>query len=269
MLLFLLLVFAGCRKSGSEIEDSRYHEEYNLAYGSYSLQRYDLFLPGGRDQQTKMILLLHGGGWATGDKWDCGEYAKKFAEYGFAAASMNYRLANDSIHYPEMLADIDSMICCISENAGKWGIGGGRVALFGYSAGGHLALLYAYARDKGQKVGAVVSLAGPADLQDSTLWSNAALFGQIKLMTGDTVPANWSPANPARFISAADPPTFLIHGTNDGVVPASQSVRLSHLLRTSNGRVSLMLLENETHAFSFHYAHCRPSHPLPFLTGPG
>jgi len=250
LILLVLLVAPGCRKTQPASADFLYIEKYDQAYGTGTSRKYDLFLPEGRGRETKLILLVHGGAWVAGDKWYNEAYAKSFAASGFAAVSMNYRLASDSVHCQAMLDDIDSMIVCIAGHSGEWGIGNGRVALFGYSAGGHLALLYSYSRDMGHNVAAVVSLAGPTDLQDSLLWKSPGMYNDIGLMTGYTVPANWAWASPVHFIGDDNPATLLIHGISDSVVPVSQSLRLSQLLRTRNNGVTLLLLENETHGFS-------------------
>lgn len=249
-MLLVLALLAGCSKTQLGSSDLPYQETYDQAYGTGTFRKYDLFLPAGRNQQTKVVLLLHGGGWVTGDKWGCKYYAQKFAAAGYAAVSMNYRLANDSVHYTEMLEDIDSVIGCVVKNSGQWGIGNGPVALFGYSAGGHLALLYAYARDPGKQTGAVISVAGPTDVRDSLLWQSPGLYDDIVTMAGDTLPANWAQASPVSFLSPSNPPTLLIHGTLDNVVPVSQSVTLDQMLRASNSTVDLLLLENEGHGYS-------------------
>lgn len=248
--LLFLVAISGCRKSTTTEANLPFQERYNQVYGADTLQQYDLFLPEGRDHQTEIILVIHGGGWISGKKEEWNYYAQRFCDFGFAAISMNYRLANDSIHYLEMLDDIDSMIMCISRNTDTWGIGSGRIALFGYSAGGHLALLYSYSRDKGQNISSVISLAGPTDVQDSLLWESPGLYNNIVLMTGDPDPADWHPANPVSCISAANAATLLIHGTNDSIVPFSQSVKLNQLLAASFTPVQLLLLEDETHFFS-------------------
>ena len=248
--LLFLVTLSGCRKSTTTVENLPYQERYNQVYGADTLQQYDLFLPEGRDHQTEIILVIHGGGWISGTKEEWNYYAQRFCDFGFAAISMNYRLANDSIHYHEMLDDIDSMIMCVSRNIDKWGIGSGRIALFGYSAGGHLALLYSYSRDKERNISSVISLAGPTDLKDSLLWESPGLYDNIVLMTGDPDPADWFPANPVSYVSPANTATLLIHGTNDSIVPFSQSVKLNQLLTASFAPVKLLLLENETHFFS-------------------
>jgi acetyl esterase/lipase len=252
-LLLFMLVYAGCQKKQPDETETSYpakQELFDQSYGPNSLQRFDLFLPQGRNENTGTVIVIHGGGWVSGDKTWVNYYARQFSDSGYAAVSMNYRLANDSVHYQDMMDDIGSMIGCIAKKSGQWGIGNGRVALFGYSAGGHLALLYSYSRNMSQKIGAVISLAGPTDLQDSLLWESPGLFEEIGLMAGNTSPATWTPASPVNFITAANPPTLLIHGTNDTVVPVVQSIKLKTMLEASQIPVNLIMLENETHFYS-------------------
>jgi acetyl esterase/lipase len=252
-LLLFMLVYAGCQKKQPDETETSYpakQELFDQSYGPNSLQRFDLFLPQGRNENTGTVIVIHGGGWVSGDKTWVNYYARQFSDSGYAAVSMNYRLANDSVHYQDMMDDIGSMIGCVAENSGRWSIGNGRVALFGYSAGGHLALLYSYSRNMSQKIGAVISLAGPTDLQDSLLWESPGLFEEIGLMAGNTSPATWTPASPVNFITAANPPTLLIHGTNDTVVPVVQSIKLKTMLEASQIPVNLIMLENENHFYS-------------------
>jgi acetyl esterase/lipase len=247
--LLCLVTFSGCRKTQPGEAVLSYQEKYDQSYGTGQFGRYDLFLPEGRSRDTRVIILIHGGAWVGGVKEYCDSYAQRFAESGFAAVSMNYRLANDSVHYNEMLDDIDSMICCIRRHSDAWGIGNGRMALFGYSAGGHLALLYAYSADRQRNIGTVISLAGPTDIQDTLLWKTPGLYEDIRLMTGDSLPENWGHANPVCFTVETNPATLLIHGTTDSVVPVSQSIKLCHVLKATHARVKLRLFENETHYF--------------------
>ena len=130
----------GARQAGKGVEHT------NVA------QTYDLYLPGSIgeiDRAAPFYLFVHGGAWRHGDKG--GRHAKllaEMAEQGFVAASMNYVLCDDKrggIHtFAEMLADIDAMVSHLPVLAKAAGISIPRIALGGNSAGGHLALLYAY-----------------------------------------------------------------------------------------------------------------------------
>ena len=115
-------------------------------------QTYDLYLPGNIgeiDRSAPFYLFVHGGAWRHGSK--AGSRAKLFAEMaeqGFVVASMNYVLCNDKLGgahtFADMLADIDAMVSHLPTLAKAAGISIPRIAIGGSSAGGHLALLYAY-----------------------------------------------------------------------------------------------------------------------------
>ena len=248
-LVVMVLLLASCGDK-TETAVAPYMELLDQPYGTDSLQRYDLFLPKGHDQNTRVILLIHGGGWVAGEKEGVNPFAKGFADLGFACVSMNYRLANDSVDFRDMLDDIGSMTGFIPAHASLWGVGKDPLAIFGYSAGGHLALLYSYSRNQDGAIGQVISLAGPTDLQDSVFLGYPDLYAKIKLMAGDTTPSNWTAANPIRFIRASIPPTMLIHGTDDDMVPVSQSQKLFLALSVSSSPYKLLLLKNETHFIS-------------------
>jgi dipeptidyl aminopeptidase/acylaminoacyl peptidase len=66
-------------------------------------------------------------------------------------------------------------------------------------------------------------------------------------MAGNPSPATWATANPIHFIGEPNPPTMLIHGTSDQIVPVSQAYKLNEALERSNIKVKMLILENEPH----------------------
>jgi acetyl esterase/lipase len=250
-LVFLcVFVLPGCRKVNTAAPDAYYTEQFNLSYGTNLLQTCDLFLPEGRNRDTRTVILLHGGGWVSGEKEYMNGYARALALSGIAAVSINYRLACDTVHCDDILDDVDSAICFVGAHSAEWAIGSKRPALLGYSAGGHLALLFACSRDHRRRVGAVVSLAGPADLQDSLLWKSPGLLADIRLLTGDTLPEHWDIFSPVYFANNPHPPLLLIHGNSDSVVPINQTCTFSEKASRHCGPVAILLLDHETHYYS-------------------
>ncbi|HYH14654.1 MAG TPA: hypothetical protein VD794_05530, partial [Flavisolibacter sp.] len=72
-LLFLMSLFTSCDKSSGNssknaIVQATSETKLNVAYGTDSAQRMDIYLPAGRNNTTKVLVLIHGGGWASGDK---------------------------------------------------------------------------------------------------------------------------------------------------------------------------------------------------------
>ena len=100
-----------------------------------------------KDARWPVVIAVHGGGWASGDKWTMDRHAWKLAEHGIAAVSINYRLA-PSAQFPDQVDDVRSALVWISRNAERYHLDSQQVGLYGYSAGGHLVSLVATLGDE-------------------------------------------------------------------------------------------------------------------------
>jgi acetyl esterase/lipase len=110
------------------------------AYGADPKQRLDLVKPAGVSK-APVLLFVHGGGWAIGDKAHAaGDKAKWANSKGWAFASANYRLVPQAT-VESQAADIASAIAWLRANAAKEGLDPDRIVLMGHSAGAHLAAL--------------------------------------------------------------------------------------------------------------------------------
>lgn len=184
----------------------------------------DVYLPASSGQRPA-VLVLHSGSWQRGSKARMTAVSEALARYGFVVVNANYRLAPASRH-PAQLTDVRAAVSWIRSNARELGVDPRRVGVLGYSAGGHLALLSALSQN-GQKdasaVQAVVSAGGPTDL--TTLLDVSPLH-QFLGKTRTESPELYKMASPIEYASAGAPPTLLIHGEYDLIVPKEQSVRL-------------------------------------------
>jgi acetyl esterase/lipase len=175
-----------------------------------------------------VVIVIHGGGWSGGDK---GQGMKPFTDPltdgNFAWFSINYRLA-PAHHWPACMDDVRAAIRWVKAHAAEYKGDPERIALLGYSAGGHLAA-FANADQNDTHVQAVVLCAAPASLQgdidrpEGLSASLQKLFGhdkeiddQMRTILHDTSPIN--------YLSVHSPPTLLIHGSDDKTVIFSQSV---------------------------------------------
>ena len=83
----------------------------NISYGSNASQKLDLGLPAGRTSTTPLVVVVHGGGWSTGDKAELTWLLNGLKQRGFAAANINYRLTlNQPDNYKMQLDDMDSAV---------------------------------------------------------------------------------------------------------------------------------------------------------------
>ena len=215
------------------------------------------------------ILYLHTGAWVTGDR-DPGASLRQ-ARRGYVVASIDYELAPKSI-YPAQLEDCKAAVRWLRANAARFRIDPERIAVFGASAGGHLAALLGttggIADFEGVALGnagyssrvkAVVDFYGPTDLLkldsqkaacappldgNSRLLPPSLLIGcAIQLCKEKT-----ELANPINFITPDDPPFLILHGDTDCLVPWQQSQLLYDALKAAGMPVSFHLIPGAGHA---------------------
>jgi acetyl esterase/lipase len=210
-----------------------------------------------------LIVFVHGGGWRGGSRSAFGPaYAdwspspfRQLAAHGFAVASLDYRLSGEA-RFPGPLEDVAAGLGWLRAHAEHLGIDATRTALWGESAGGHLAALLALTDPD---IRAVVDWYGPSDL--TTVAADAAAGGisavdpgapdsREALMLGtapSSDPERAQAASPVEYVHAAAPPFLLLHGTADRLVPTRQSERLAAALDDVGAAVTLELLDGADH----------------------
>ncbi len=263
MLLALLLsmsIFTACQRTEGSVPvnhtPSLPAKTYlNVSYGKDSLQKMDVYLPANRTDSTKVLVLIHGGGWMGGDK---SEFAaaipalqEKLPQY--AIFNINYRLANQlTNHFPTQENDVQAALQFITGKAGEYQTSK-EVVLLGASAGAHLALLQAYKHTDPVVPRAIISFFGPTDMAEIyNRQSNAYYKMGLQLLIGgtpDTKPAVFKQASPINFVSKQSPPTLLLHGGADGLVPLSHSKELKKKLESVHVPAELVVYPKEGHGW--------------------
>lgn len=270
--LFSLSSLAGCgNNSGNSIKPNW----SDLPYASVSAaQKLDIYLPNEAKGPFPVIISIHGGGFALGDK--ASEEIKPALEglkRGYAVVAVNYRLSGEAI-FPAQINDVKAAIRFVKANATKYNLNSAKIALWGGSAGGNLAALAGTASEikelqdlqlgnptQTETVQAVVDWFGPinfltmdAQFQQSGLAGqnhNAADSFESKLLGKQItlVPDLVAKANPETYITADDPPFFIQHGTQDKLVPVQQSTEFAAKLekRLGKEKVTIELLEGAGH----------------------
>lgn len=240
--LISLLFILACQKEDSTPPPASLPEQtqLNVSYGADALQKMDLYLPAGRTTaSTKVIILIHGGGWSQDDKTAFTPYIdslkKRLSNY--AIFNINYRLANGSVNFfPSQENDVKAALEFIYSKRDEYKISD-KFVLLGGSAGGHLALLQAYKYTVPVKIKAVVDFFGPTDLVD--MYNNPAnpliplLLLQVTGGNPSTHASLYQQSSPVNFVTAQSPPTIILHGGADIVVAPSQSVLLRNKLLMS------------------------------------
>mgnify|MGYP006169814897 CR=1 FL=1 len=238
MLLILLsfsLVLISCKKEPTS-KPSKQQTFYGVSYGPHQRHKMDICLPKDRNENTPVVIFIHGGAWVFGDKSVFHTEMREFAEAGIACATINYRYASDfhGVHHPMLPQDVALAVEYISRKAGDWSIAPSSFGLVGHSAGGHLALLTAYSINTG-KIKAVSSWAGPVDFldteQSSISGSNnvfATYIGSELNSASDTL--TYLQASPFHVVQSNAVPTQLIYATEDTGVPYLNGLKMHEKL---------------------------------------
>jgi acetyl esterase/lipase len=200
------------------------------------------------------IVVIHGGGWQSGDPGNNFEFSQYMAAQGYSVLSIDYRLAPE-YKYPAQIEDVRTAIDYIREHADELEVDVNRIALMGRSAGAHLAMLAAFAPDA-PPVRAIVNYYGPVNLttgyQDPP---NPDPIDSRKLLrdflggTPAELPDLYKQASPWNYVNRSLPPSLLIYGQRDRVVQFKFGRRLSEQLKKTGNQVAFIEIPWAEHAF--------------------
>ncbi|WP_026969868.1 alpha/beta hydrolase [Algoriphagus terrigena] len=237
----------------------------NISYQGDTLKKHllDIYLPANATGKLPLVIWVHGGGWLSNDKYaDMGymkETIKELMNKGYALASIDYRFSTQAT-FPAQMLDCNAAISYLVDNAEKYGLATDRMALMGFSAGGHLASMvglsnnndveefYNPGTNRKFSFKAVVDFYGPADL---TLFPGAIdskspealLIGAAPLDRPDLAKV----ASPVSYVDEKDPPFLIIHGEKDDLVSPTQSHLLNSWLQVKGVPTELIVVKGAPH----------------------
>lgn len=129
----------------------------NTAYGTNAAHRMDVYLPAGRNAETPVVFVLHGGGFIAGNRSEFDSQSRALLSKGMIVVNMDYRLVDttgvftlpplhraSAVRITEQVADIRAAMENVAQNASAWQVPTSRWGVVGHSAGGTLAMLYGY-----------------------------------------------------------------------------------------------------------------------------
>lgn len=217
----------------------------------------DVFRPAGKAKAA--VILLHGGGWRVGSREAMTELAHALASHGFVALPAQYRLLGQS-PWPAPIQDVKSAIRWARRNAASLGFDEHKIALEGFSAGAHLALLaggtndvadYSASEDVAESadVAGVIAFFPPIEFRIGA--NGAPGISEASRLLEERVTAEEAErASPITHASSRFPPACLFHGTDDHVVSHVTSQRMFERLLAAGVAADLHLFAGHTHEFS-------------------
>jgi acetyl esterase/lipase len=199
------------------------------------------------------LIYIHGGGWNSGSKEKAMLHTTPFLARGWVVVNVEYRLAQAA----EAPAAVEDCICAvkfIAENAKKYRIDTNRIVVMGHSAGGHLALMTAFAPSLGRvcpgempRIRAVVNWFGISDVADLLEGENKQQYAIDWAGKGPRRSERARISSPLTHVKADVPPVISIHGELDKGVPFSQSERLHAALQKAGVDSVLRKIEGAGH----------------------
>ena len=260
-------------QAGVKIEKS---VVYGQAHGKNLTM--DVFTPTGPVHgvgQGKGLLLLISGKWISSPK-----ALQKTAplcttlvrEHGYTVFAVTHGSQPEFV-VSEIIPQITRSVRYVRANAKRFGIAPNRLGVIGFSSGGHLALMMGLRGDDGlanspdpverasSRVQAVIAFFPPTD------FLNYGREGQLGLGTGklgsmrhaffrEEPPASVEKAvgkaiSPLYYVAPGDPPTLLIHGDRDPLVPLQQSERFQAAMKKSGVECELTVKHGGGHGWLF------------------
>lgn len=245
--------------------------------GASRFQALDLYLPDGAAPSGgwPMVVFIHGGAWMMCDKRDIQLVGPlSLLAHGYAVASINYRLSSEAV-FPAQIHDVKAAIRCLKAKSSELGLDASRLAVWGASAGAHLAALAGTSAgvsmledraegwaDQDSSVRAVVSFFGPTDflMMDTYLTEtgagtpdhSAAGSPESQLLGAPIteIPAVVRAADPQTWLTPSVPPFFFAHAPRDPIVPVQHSVIFASRITATagRGRAHLRFVEGAGHA---------------------
>ena len=230
-----------------------FRQEYNVSYGDNSDQVFDIYLPANRNLETKVMILVHGGGWTSGDKEDMDAFKDIMMQElpNIAIVNINYRLADpDNQPYPMQIDDITTIVNVLKTNQDDYVISND-IGFLGTSAGAHLSMLWSYACDTEYNVKMVASIVGPTNFTDPAYIENEdpGLQEIIDVFGIDASTAYLEELSPYHRATSASPPTLLFYGGEDPLIPISQGIDMETKLSELGVTHQFTLYPNAGHGW--------------------
>ena len=226
---------------------------FDIEYGEAGKEKLllDAHIPQG-DGIFPVVLIVHGGGWMTGDREK--DIVPVFAPFAtnFTWFTISYRLAPTN-RWPACFDDVQTAIRWVKTHAAEFKGDANRIALLGYSAGGQLVTLAGTHATTDTKVQAIAAFAPPTDLvadnerRGGLSISMRNLFGYESSNITDSVRVVLKENSPLTYVQPGLPPFLIVQGSADKTVPAGQSLAFAEKLKSSGVNCKMIMIPEGTH----------------------
>ncbi|MBR6702834.1 MAG: alpha/beta hydrolase [Clostridia bacterium] len=210
----------------------KYDVYENIRYGEAERDLVTIYVPKNaydRDYNG-CILYIHGGSWQGGEKEDMAPHCKKLAMKGYITATMSYSLYSDEV-FGEVTAftmcdEIDACIDAIKQFGEEKELNITKLATSGYSAGGHISMLYSYSRpqDSSIELAFTANRVGPSDM-NKEVWGS---YGLASMLAGVRITDEMTASgeakriadsvSPVAYVNSETMPSLFCYAVNDPLV---------------------------------------------------
>lgn len=241
----------------SEVQNENRVDYFDISYGEHELNKLDIHHGKGAIANP-VVVFIHGGGWARRDKDQSRFVAPALLKEGYTVVSINYRLTGildegaEKIPHPAQIEDCAAAIKWVTEHIQQYGGDPDQIVLLGHSAGAHLTALLVTSTKWQQE----------AQIDFTKVKGWIGLSGIYDLNLEDNYEHEWMPlfiegliedeeklleASPIEYVKGTEPPSLLIHGKNDYLVPISNSIYLHERLVEKGSVSELEIIEGIAH----------------------
>ncbi len=245
---FLALVALFANLTATPTQKETPPDAVSVVYDDSAFGDLKLFLPETVQDGATVICMIHGGAWMFGNAGMFYDNCREAAQAGYIAASVNYSKIQNGASAADMVEQIGRAIAAVHRTLTEQGVTPGKLILAGHSAGAHLMLLYAYSHyeDCPFDIAFVVSNCAAVDFlsdanaKTTTIGKNAYLLlsamtkeivTPLTIERNDAVKAAVAAVTPLTFVSPDVPPTIVVQGTADEMIPYQNSVELYEALQ--------------------------------------
>jgi arylformamidase len=226
-----------------------------LHYGGASKQTLDFYAAPDPAERAPLVIFIHGGGWAIGDKKSgTGDKARHFTGTGYAFASLDYRLVPETDPGGQA-KDVASAISFLRAQAAELGFDPDRIILSGHSAGAHLAALVSsdehYLTAAGVPLSAIrgtILLDGAGyDVAKQMASGGGPLLSNLYTRAFGTDPANQRRLSPITYTGKPNVGHWLLIHDAKRADATSQSQSFAAALRAAGDETRVVPIPDSSH----------------------